>query len=109
MADLNDFVEDRWQSVFLDFIGTEKETHYDKRCCYEKLPNAIIIHGTKVYIIVRICYCGRGDRSEYKHKKVINISEFRDGVEIHLNPNCCYTKKRIHDRFILERINYCPH
>ena len=108
-ADIN-FVSE-WNSKFREAKQAVCEFHYSTDCHYEQIANVHIIgKSRKMFVIVRVCYCGEKRNKENILKKIlINIEDFYDGVEIHLDSRCDYKKKRLPDgRRKLEKICYCP-
>lgn len=76
----------------------QHEDHYSVHCNFEKLSNWYIT-GTniKVWILIRLCFCGKKHNAEMLKRGSIRFDEFVDGVELHLSDTCRYVPKNIID------------
>ena len=105
MADLNVI----WRQVTLsaDDLDSQEidcEEHNSRECEFvpRKLPWNILGTRKIVYVLVRKCVCGREeDKSDLAQTHVIYISEFGDGVELHLTDRCHYRLTEHHEDVIV--------
>ena len=104
--------QNQWEDVH-DASSSENvsEVHYDVTCGYHKLEwNVEILgHCRRIYIVYRLCVCGqRLTKHQVAKKRTLHISEIRDGIELHLNPDCIYVTKRWPGgQLRLEKVCYC--
>lgn len=108
-ADVN--VGHEWRQRMRFARENNHEDHSSAECRFEKIDDLqIVTYHLRIYILVRVCKCGRQNIKEHILKKcVVPISEFTGGVEIHVDHRCHYSRKRqLNGTLRLEKVCYCP-
>jgi hypothetical protein len=108
-ADVN--VGHEWRQRMRFARQLNHEDHGSAECRFEKIDDLqIITHRLRVYILVRVCKCGwRFDKEHILKKRIVPISDFTEGVEIHVDHRCHYSRKRqLNGTLRLDKVCYCP-
>lgn len=100
-----------WQVRFVHSAQHAYELHYSSECNFIQAADFVIIgNNVKIYVLVRRCVCRTHEDKHQFHKKIIiNIEDFINGVEIHIDSRCCYRQIQLPDNSIkLEKVCFCP-
>ena len=101
-----------WAQVILPADNLLPEIHYSEECKFivKKLPWIILGAKTRLFVLIRHCICGqRPNRSNLASTKVLYLSDFDDGVELHLTDECYYKiQHKLDGSVYLKRLCYCP-
>lgn len=111
LAEVNKIQE--WQERLIVSSQNSAEVHLSENCSFDELFEWQFIGSQRmVFVLVRKCVCGRKQNKDYILKKrLLNIAEFTDGVEIHVDPyrRCHYDRKYLPNGQIkIEKICFCP-